>query len=113
MLFRSFSKTEAKHKCSVRFSLFNTLVNACYNPPGSRLKVLFPFMALMNCLKEQWLRMIPSLIRRRVVLFLMYFGMTLGGLEEMDVTGSVFLGGVFLIRKQVHLPCVLPLPGFY
>ena len=43
----------------------------------------------------------------------MYFGMTLGGLEEIDVTGSVSLGGVFLLGKQVPLPCVLPLPGFY
>ena len=79
-----------------------------------RLKVSFPFMVLMNRLKDQWFRMLPSLIGQRAASFLAYFGMTLGGLEEMDLTGGAFLGGAFLVGEQAPLPCVLylPLPGF-
>ena len=38
--------------------------------------------------------------------------MTPGGLEVMDVAGSAFWGGTFLVGKRVPLPCPLPLPGF-
>ena len=39
----------------------------------------------------------------------MYFGMTLGGSEEMDVTGSAFMGGEVLVGDCVPLPCMFPL----
>ena len=110
MLFTSFSKTEATHACSTRFSLFSILVSSCCNPLGSRLKVSFPFMSLMNCLKDQWFRINSSSIERRVVSFLTYFGMTLGGSEEMGVTGSAFVGGNVLVGDCVPLPCIFPLP---
>ena len=110
MFFTSFSNTEATHACSTRFNLLSILVSSCCNPLGSRLKVSLPFMSLMNRLKDQWFRMNPSSIERRVVSFLTYFGMTLGGSEEIDVIGSTFVGGKCLVGDCVGLPCVFPLP---
>ena len=53
---------EATHACLVRFNVFSNLVNSCCNPLGSKLKISFHFMSLMNRLKDQWFRINPSLI---------------------------------------------------
>ena len=43
-------------------------------------------------------------------MFLAYFGMTLGGSEEIDVIGSALMDGALLVGEFAPLRCILPLP---